>query len=688
VSGRRPRAFTTPEEKFMTRCQFAPPRLWGFVLASLSLAGCRNSAPDDLIVAEDSTEALVFVKTEGEETLNRSWAVGNLYKLSPIAPDGRVTALTSFTGASVSDPCVSFDGERILFSMRPPGAADRNIWEIDVDGGHLRQVTSGGGHDFDPLYLPDGKILFTSSRDDEMDEYNHSPAERLYRCNPDGSGLERISFNQSDDFDPALLPDGRIVYTRWDHFGTFNRFPLFATNPDGTGTFHHFGPHNRNFFHVQPTGDGRLVAIESTMINEDAGPIALLKPEQGPADPPSSDYDLHWDVLTANVNTDGPPWAYGAFKYPHPLGQNRYVASYTLPAASEEETDYALYTFTLVQTGAGTPGDPATLSIRDLTFLYNDPGTNEYDAQRIAARTPPPVRESTVDYGKTTGIFLAQDVFNRGTQDGQEVPQRGVDAIDRIAVIAARPTMRGESNDFSANEFEKRALVGFAPVYADGSFKIEIPADTPISFATLDDLDRGFVVKRTHLWVRPGEEFTKCVGCHEDRSSGEPVPTNPNPIAASQPATDLNVAPANWTVIDYENDIGPIVEAKCAGCHFTTYVERTETQIINGVPTEVTVVDTIAAPGNLDLSSVLEEPEMGMGTFPRGYLNLSGEPMDGSANPVNPAFPRRSTLIDAVLGVDSRAATGPHPDPGGPSALTDAEKELFNFWVLLGAQYR
>lgn len=659
---------------------------------ALLLIGCRGgSAPDDLIVSQETTESIVFVKTTGEETLNRSWASSNLYRLSPIAPDGDVTPITNYSGASVSDPCVSFDAERILFSMREPGGQYRNIWEINVDGTGIRQVTHADGHDFDPIYLPDGRILFTSSRGDEMDEYNHSPAEHLHVCNADGSGIERISFNQSDDFDPALLPNGRIMYTRWDHFGTFNRFPLFATNPDGTGTFHHFGPHNRNFFHAYPTGDGRLIAIESTMINEDAGPIAVLKTEAGPADPVASGNSTHWDVLTASVNTDGAPWAYGAFKYPHPLGSNRFVASYTLPAATDAETDYGLYTFTLRQDGAGTDADPATLSIVDLTFLYNDPATNEYDAQRIAPRSIPPVIPSQVVPGATSGIFLAQDIFNRtGAQDGQEIPVRGVDPIDRIAVIAARPTRPGEPNDFSANDFEKRALIGFAPVYADGSFKIEVPADTPISFATLDSNDRGFVVKRTHLYVRPGEQFTSCVGCHEGRSSGAPPVTNPNPIAATVPATDLNLDPADWTVINYETDIAPIVAAKCASCHFERVIVH-GTNTVGGAGTpgfQQAVVETVFAPGNLPLTAELVRGGERMGEFPRGYLNLSGEPEEHVANVVRPAFPRRSTLIDAVLGLGSHAGTGAHPDPAGPNALTDEEKDLFNYWVLLGAQYR
>jgi hypothetical protein len=637
-------------------------------LLQLTATGCRDSAPDDLIQQEETTQAIVFVKTTASGTLNRTEAPANLYKLSPITPDGVVSPITNFTGANICDPAVSFDGKKILFSMRPSGGGNHNIWEIDADGTHLRQVTSGGGDDFDPLYLPDGRIAFTSTRSGEMDEYNHAPSATLHTCNMDGSGIERISFNQSDDFDPELLPDGRLVYTRWEHFGTMNRFPLFFTNPDGTGTFHFFGPHGRNFFHPVMTPDGRLLAIESTMVEEDMGPLAVLKPEQGPSDPVTGPSDLHWDVLTPQVNTDGEPWPYGAFKYPRSLSGNTYMASYTLPAATGEETDYALYTFTLDQAGAGTQDSPATFSIGNLTFLYNDPTTNEFDAQLLAPHSRPPVIASTVNHSVNYGEFLAQDVFNRGTGDGQEVPVRGTDALDSIAVIAARPTLVGEMNDFSANDFEKRAIIGFAPIQSDGSFRIRVPADTPISFATLDNLGRGFVVKRTHLYVRPGETFDRCAGCHEDRQAGGPVHTNPNPAAALLPAHDLNISPANFMVINYQNDIGPIVAAKCVSCH---------TPVIVGPDT------TLA--GNLDLTSVPDTIRMSR-IFPRGYVNLSGEMMGTGPQVTDPAFPRRSRLIDYVLGVGSHAGLGSHPS--GADSLTAVERRKFNLWVLLGAQYK
>jgi len=632
-------------------------------LLALTLAGCRQSAPDDLIVHEETTAAIVFVKTTGEETLNRTWAESNLYKLSPISPDGVVTPITNFTGASVSDPCVSFDGKKILFSMRPPGGSNRNIYEIGADGSGLRQVTSGGGHDFDPQYLPDGTIMFTSSRSHQMDEYNHSPSENLYVCNMDGSNLHRVSFNMSDDFDPTLMPDGRIVYTRWEHFGQQNRFPLFVANPDGSHFFHEFGPHNRNFFHAQPTPDGRLIAIESTRIEEDAGPIAVLKLEQGPADPVTDSNSMHWDVLTTQVNNNGEPWPYGAFKYPFPLGGNTYIASYTLPAADESQVDYGLYTFTLKQTGAGTPQDPATISIENLTFLYNDPTTNEYDAQLIAPHAKPPVIAPVANNSVTYGDLFADDVFFRSNVDGQEVPVKGTDPIDSIAVIVGIPTQQGEMNDFSANEFEKRALLGFAPVNSDGSFAIRVPANTPVSFATLDNLGRAFVNKRTWLYVQPGEQVKNCTGCHEDRGLVT-APTNPNPVAKTLPPTDLNIAPANYTYINYRDNIGPIVAAKCASCH------------IAAVPP-----DSIPPAGGLDLSAV-PDTSMEMQIFPRAYINLSGEPVRKSpVNVTDPGFPRRSKLIDYVLGVGS--ASSPHP-----GTLTPKEKRLFTQWVMLGAQYR
>lgn len=640
-------------------------------------AGCRGSAPDDIIGGEVSTEMLVFVKATAEETLNRTRAASNLYLLSPISPDGEVRPLTAFANASIHDPCVSFDGTKILFSMSPEPGQPRNIWEIGADGAGLRRVTGRDargrdGDDFDPLYLPDGRIAFTSNRPGYLDEYNRSLAEVLHVAAADGSALEPISFNMSDDFDPFLLPNGMIAYTRWDHHGTTNRFPLFSTRPDGSGTFHLFGPHERNFFHTATVPDGRLVSIVSDEVNGDAGRLALLRLEGTHGDPLQADQIAY---LTPEVELR-PPFTRGAFKYPSSLGGNRFVVSYSLPYGSEEpesmdeeDADFGLYTFEVV------PGGPDGETISNLTFLFNDPATQEYDAQLVAPRERPEVVASTLDPAQTTGVFAVGSVYNRQTGDGQERPPLG--AVTQVMVLEAIPTFPGDPRDLSLTEFERKRILGTAPVEADGSFHIRVPANTPISFNVLDDQGRSFVTKRNWIYARPGESFTKCAGCHSVR--GTPAPDDTQALARA--ATNLETPVPLREVVNFAQTLRPVVETKCTPCHRPTF-----TTVFRD---SVAVVDTIAAAGNLDLRLDAVRDSMENADFPRAYVSLVGS-MDaiGAASPgvLVPGFSRRSRLVDWLLGTGARAGQPPHPEGG--QALTAAEKRQFTVWVDLGAQNR
>jgi mono/diheme cytochrome c family protein len=181
-------------------------------------------------------------------------------------------------------------------------------------------------------------------------------------------------------------------------------------------------------------------------------------------------------------------------------------------------------------------------------------------------------------------------------------------------------------------------------------------------------LNRGFVVKRTWMYMRPGEEITKCAGCHQDRELNQTFNPNPNPIAATLPPTDLNISPSGYRFINYRDHVGPLVASKCVSCHQPTYT--------TDVPP-----DTIPPAGDLDLTSV-PDTTMEDQVFPRAYINLSGESDMGPRNVTTPAFPRQSPVIDYLLGVDE--GVGKNHD----TLLNASEKELFNLWVLLGAQYR
>ncbi len=268
------------------RNRLRPARLLPGALLLLA-AACRESAPDDLIQHEETTDALVFVKTDGEETLNRTWADGNLYKLSPIAPDGVVTPITNFTGASHLRPV------RVVRRQEDPVLDARSR---HVESQHLRdrrrRHRAAPGHERRrprlrpalPARRPHPVHQLARRRDGRVQPRAGRAPVHVQR------GRQRTSSasasTRATTSIPSCLPDGRIVYTRWEHFGTMNRFPLFFTNPDGTGTFHLYGPHGRNFFHAQADCPTAASSRSSRpMIEEDAGPIAVLKLEQGPADP-------------------------------------------------------------------------------------------------------------------------------------------------------------------------------------------------------------------------------------------------------------------------------------------------------------------------------------------------------------------------------------------------------------------
>lgn len=214
------------------------------------------------------------------------------------APETNLTAALTNGLGDVRDVSVSYDGTRVLFALRAPldpdgNAEDQptwNIWEYDIALAALRRVltddiTAEEGHDIGPVYLPDGRILFSSTRQNRtaaklldegkpqfagLDEERREPAFVLHVMQADGSNLTQISFNQSHDLYPEVLSNGRIVYSRWDGMITNNSLNLYHANPDGTGlellygaASHATGTGNATVQFVQPREmpDGRIMAI-------------------------------------------------------------------------------------------------------------------------------------------------------------------------------------------------------------------------------------------------------------------------------------------------------------------------------------------------------------------------------------------------------------------------------------------
>jgi hypothetical protein len=464
-------------------------------------------------------------------------------------------------------------------------------------------------------------------------------AETMHVMDADGQNIERISFNLSDDFDPIVTRDGRLTWTRWEHHGTQNRFPVFFTKPDGQSTFVLFGPHNRNFFHPRELENGSLIAVASTRVNGDEGPLAILhteRTETHAADPPrQGDYE----IITQQVNLDGPPFPNGTFKYPTPLPDGRLIVSFAPPHENEEDADWGLYTIN--RDGSG------------LTLLYNDPDMNEFDAVVVSPRPIPPTLPSTINRSMNSGLFVIQDVYNRQSNDGQARPNKARQEVRQLMVIRGIGRPANDRGEIGHTEFERKQVIGVANVQPDGSVAVRVPIDTPISFNTMDSLGRAIVVKRNWIYARPGEQFEKCSGCHGDRGKT----TNPTPLAESLPATDLSLPQNQWADGDFSfsHALEPIIAQKCAvsGCHISPAPAAT---------LDLSLAKSTVSPFSIAYDNIMER-------------NLVDEP-----------FSRRSRLIDKLLSIDEFAGAPRHPD--GANALTQEEIQKFILWIDLGGQYR
>jgi Hydrazine synthase alpha subunit middle domain/WD40-like Beta Propeller Repeat len=222
------------------------------VVLDFPIAYVKRPVPTEMAMQEDARELLPF--TPGADLFLRDRA-------SPSSAETNLTMELTQGRGDVRDVEPSYDGTKLLFAMREPdieGAAPEeqptwDIYEYDLTTKQLRRVfasdtTAREGEDVAPHYLPDGRIVFSSTRQrqskaillDEgkpqfaaQDESNNEPAFVLHVMNADGSDIHQVSFNQSHDLDPAVLPDGRVVFSRWDNAPGHDEISLYAMRPDG-----------------------------------------------------------------------------------------------------------------------------------------------------------------------------------------------------------------------------------------------------------------------------------------------------------------------------------------------------------------------------------------------------------------------------------------------------------------------
>jgi HEAT repeat protein len=427
----------------------------------------------------------------------------NLSILRPPQPDGVVTALTHFEDGYVAEPELSWDARHVIFTRRGQDDPWWHIYRINLDGSGLEQLTRGPYHNVGPAYLPDGRIVFASSRIGIRDEYHGYPCTSLHVMDADGSGIHTIATNIGRDNEPAILNDGRIVFSRLDVFYSRNKteLTLHATNPDGTRDVVLYGPERRAFWRNLDHGprtpaDGqeaplthRVLRMTQPQPMPDGQNIVVVTQGGLTLIGPSRERE---EIITPNNKTR-------AYTTPFPLPDGSILCASSQKTPDRTKVDLGLYRF-----------DPER---KELTLIYNDPTVADFEPRPIRARTRPPILPTQSDHQGYSGRFFCASAF---TSQEAHVATRGrlIRLIEGVPVVARHSTQTNRHEVWKNHGGTFARVLGTAPLAKDGSFFVEVPADRLLHFQVLDSDRRVLGNQLTWIYARPNETKT-CVGCHE-----------------------------------------------------------------------------------------------------------------------------------------------------------------------------
>jgi hypothetical protein len=484
---------------------------------------------------------------------------------------GTVKTLIDDPKGVIRDPDVSYDGKRILFSWKKSDRKDDyHLYEMNVATKKVRQLTSGLGHaDYEGVYLPNGNILFNSTRCVQTVDW-WTEVSNFYICDKNGKLMRRVGFDQVHTNYPQVLADGRVIYTRWDYNdrGQLYPQPLYQMNIDGTAQTEYYG--NNSWFpttigHARGIpGSDKILAIATGHHSIQTGALILIDVKKGRQE--TQGVTLVAPLVEDKKDrryrrVDGYTGFNGHFQYPYPISETEYVAAYSAHQTRRRSKDgYGIY---YVRQDAA----------REL--LVDDPKVSCNQPVFLVARKRPPVRPSVVDYKKKTGTYYVQDVY---FGPGLKGIDRGVVKKLRVVSIGFRAAgVHSNGNGgpgggalvstpvaIRNGTWDTKTVIGETKVHSDGSAFFEAPARMPLYFQLIDA--DGYVVQSMRSWstLMPGENFA-CIGCHEDKNAtSPPTKTTMAMRAGPKPLADFYGKPRGFS---YIKEIQPILDKHCIKCH-------------------------------------------------------------------------------------------------------------------------
>lgn len=495
---------------------------------------------------------------------------GRLLVLKGLGPSGRLRQLMPQTPlhGSFWRPDLSFDGTKVLFSFKPHNEKAFHLYEIGADGSGLRQLTDGIYDDFDPIYLPDGHILFSTTRGHTyvrcMPPTN---AFVLARCDADGKNIYLVSRNNEPDYLPSVMNDGRVIYTRWEYTDKplWRAQGLWTVNPDGTQVQTFWGNQT-----VWPDllkdarsipGSRRVIFTGSAHHNWFSGSVGILDPDQG------FNFPHGLTKVTAEVpypeSGNGPvdpiespryhaSGAYAAYYSPYPLSERDFLVS------ANRGGKFVLYLM-------DTDGNRELIYEGVHNIFYAQPLRPRPRPPVIADRVAWPTRAQRDNPGP--GVIYSTNVYFGAPPElaGKAKFLRVLNIEHKTYTYWYQRPYLSTGPVVSAVQSEGvKRIFGTVPIEADGSVSFSAPSGVPLHFQLLDDQQRALQTMRSFTGVLPGER-RGCLGCHASHSR-TPAYENAGLALRQAPRT---IQPPPWgdASISFPRFVQPVLDQYCGKCH-------------------------------------------------------------------------------------------------------------------------
>ncbi len=481
-----------------------------------------------------------------------------LAALSPVRPSGELeTVFTPKGDRFIGDLDLHYDADRLLLSI-PDTNGRWTVAELHLDSGQLKRlplIDEPDVHNYDACYLPDDRIVFTSTAPfvGVPCVGGKSKVANLYLRECDGS-IRRLTNDQDHNWCPTVLNNGRILYQRWEYADIAHAFMrlLFHANPDGSRQMEYYGSNSfwpAAMFFAQPVPDHPTKVIAVVGGHHDLprqGQLVLFDPARGRHEADGAiqqipGYGKKIDPVILDGLAGG-NWP--LFLHPFPLSEKYFIVSC-------QPTKTSLWGVYLVDV------------FDNFVLLFEEPGRAMLEPIPLRKTRRPPVLTDIVQPDQKEAMAQLIDVYRGPGLRG--VPRGTVKSLRLISYEFTFPGFGGEPDRAGFDgPWDVRRILGTVPVEPDGSAFFRVPAYTPVAVQPLDSEGKALALMRSWFTAMPGEVLS-CVGCHEPQNTTPPAESRPMAVLREpSPIKPWYGPPRGFSFV---REVQPVLDAYCIRCH-------------------------------------------------------------------------------------------------------------------------